>query len=230
MIAGVKGSAVFSALLILLPWNAWAADDMAGAIGDLGEHGTGRDGAAAAGGHGGRGVDGGVVAVAQLAVAVLTPAVGGAGRGQRAGVLVGTRDLGEGHAGQHDAGVHGHWRERGGVVIAADLAVGVVAPAVGFAAVDGAGALVAFRDAGRNCLRHQGVDPRVRVAGLSGTVQPPAVEDARAVLGAGERAAGADLGQGLTPDSTPEVVTATGTSLTVVELFPRSPSVSPPQQ
>src|ERR1017187_1942964 len=35
MIAGVKGSAVFSALLILLPWNAWAADDMAGAIGEL---------------------------------------------------------------------------------------------------------------------------------------------------------------------------------------------------
>src|SRR5450759_1823251 len=46
MIAGVKGSAVLSALLmkgsaflsallILLPWDAWAADDMAGAIRDL---------------------------------------------------------------------------------------------------------------------------------------------------------------------------------------------------
>jgi hypothetical protein len=35
MIAGVKGSAVLSALLILLPWDAWAADDMAGAVGEL---------------------------------------------------------------------------------------------------------------------------------------------------------------------------------------------------
>ena len=35
MIAGVKGSAVCSALLILLPWSARAADDMAGAIGEL---------------------------------------------------------------------------------------------------------------------------------------------------------------------------------------------------
>jgi len=35
MIAGVKGSAVSSALLILLPWNAWAADDMAGAVREL---------------------------------------------------------------------------------------------------------------------------------------------------------------------------------------------------
>jgi len=35
MIAGVKGSAVLSALLILLPWDAWAADDMAGAIREL---------------------------------------------------------------------------------------------------------------------------------------------------------------------------------------------------
>jgi hypothetical protein len=31
----MKGSAVLSALLILLPWDAWAADDMAGAIRDL---------------------------------------------------------------------------------------------------------------------------------------------------------------------------------------------------
>src|SRR5258708_12966769 len=31
MIAGVEGSAVLSALLILLPWSARAADDMAGA-------------------------------------------------------------------------------------------------------------------------------------------------------------------------------------------------------
>ena len=35
MIAGVKGSAVLSALLILLPWDAWAADDMAGAAREL---------------------------------------------------------------------------------------------------------------------------------------------------------------------------------------------------
>jgi len=35
MIAGVKGSAVLSALLILLPWDAWAADDMAGAVREL---------------------------------------------------------------------------------------------------------------------------------------------------------------------------------------------------
>jgi hypothetical protein len=35
MIAGVKGSAVLSALLILLPWDAWTADDMAGAVGEL---------------------------------------------------------------------------------------------------------------------------------------------------------------------------------------------------
>jgi hypothetical protein len=35
MIAGVKGSAVFSALLVLLPWHAWAADDLAGAVGEL---------------------------------------------------------------------------------------------------------------------------------------------------------------------------------------------------
>ncbi|MEO8596201.1 MAG: hypothetical protein ABI759_22975 [Candidatus Solibacter sp.] len=35
MIAGVKGSAVFSALLILLPWSARAADDMAGAVREL---------------------------------------------------------------------------------------------------------------------------------------------------------------------------------------------------
>ena len=35
MIAGVKGSAVLSALLILLPSDAWAADDMAGAVGEL---------------------------------------------------------------------------------------------------------------------------------------------------------------------------------------------------
>jgi hypothetical protein len=35
MIAGVKGSAVLSALLILQPWDAWAADDMAGAVGEL---------------------------------------------------------------------------------------------------------------------------------------------------------------------------------------------------
>ena len=35
MIAGVKGSAVLSALLILLAWDAWAADDMAGAVGEL---------------------------------------------------------------------------------------------------------------------------------------------------------------------------------------------------
>ncbi len=35
MIAGVKGSAVLSALLILLPWDARAADDMAGAIREL---------------------------------------------------------------------------------------------------------------------------------------------------------------------------------------------------
>jgi hypothetical protein len=35
MIAGVKGSAVLSALLILLPRDAWAADDMAGAVGEL---------------------------------------------------------------------------------------------------------------------------------------------------------------------------------------------------
>ena len=35
MIAGVNGSAVLSALLILLPWDAWAADDMAGAVGEL---------------------------------------------------------------------------------------------------------------------------------------------------------------------------------------------------
>jgi hypothetical protein len=35
MIAGVKGSAVLSALLILLPWDAWAAEDMAGAVGEL---------------------------------------------------------------------------------------------------------------------------------------------------------------------------------------------------
>src|ERR1019366_7692977 len=35
MIAGVKGSAVLSALLILLPRGAWAADDMAGAVGEL---------------------------------------------------------------------------------------------------------------------------------------------------------------------------------------------------
>ena len=35
MIAGVKGSAVLSALLILLPWGARAADDMAGAIREL---------------------------------------------------------------------------------------------------------------------------------------------------------------------------------------------------
>jgi hypothetical protein len=35
MIAGVKGSAVLSALLILLPWDARAADDMAGAAREL---------------------------------------------------------------------------------------------------------------------------------------------------------------------------------------------------
>jgi hypothetical protein len=35
MIAGVKGSAVLSALLILLPLNAGASDDMAGAVGEL---------------------------------------------------------------------------------------------------------------------------------------------------------------------------------------------------
>src|ERR1035437_9250924 len=35
MIAGVKGSAVLSALLILLPWDAWAADDMADAAPEL---------------------------------------------------------------------------------------------------------------------------------------------------------------------------------------------------
>src|ERR1035438_10175937 len=35
MIAGVKGSAVLSALLLLLPWDAPAADDMAGALGEL---------------------------------------------------------------------------------------------------------------------------------------------------------------------------------------------------
>src|ERR1039457_4471643 len=35
IIAGVKGSAVLSALLILLPRDAWAADDMAGAVGEL---------------------------------------------------------------------------------------------------------------------------------------------------------------------------------------------------
>src|SRR5258707_8193715 len=35
MIAGVKGSAVLSALLILLPWSARAADDMAGAVREL---------------------------------------------------------------------------------------------------------------------------------------------------------------------------------------------------
>lgn len=35
MIAGVKGSAVLSALLILLPWDARAADDMAGAVREL---------------------------------------------------------------------------------------------------------------------------------------------------------------------------------------------------
>jgi hypothetical protein len=35
MIAGVKGSAVLSALLILLPWDARAADDMASAIREL---------------------------------------------------------------------------------------------------------------------------------------------------------------------------------------------------
>ena len=35
MIAGVKGSAVLSALLILLPRDARAADDMAGAVGEL---------------------------------------------------------------------------------------------------------------------------------------------------------------------------------------------------
>src|ERR1039458_8246355 len=35
MMAGVKGSAVLSALLILLPSDAWAADDMAGAVGEL---------------------------------------------------------------------------------------------------------------------------------------------------------------------------------------------------
>jgi hypothetical protein len=31
----VKSSAVLSALLILLPWHAWAADDIAGAVGEL---------------------------------------------------------------------------------------------------------------------------------------------------------------------------------------------------
>src|SRR5450755_4836411 len=35
MIAGVKGRAVLCALLILLPWNARAADDMAGAVREL---------------------------------------------------------------------------------------------------------------------------------------------------------------------------------------------------
>ena len=35
MIAGVKGSAVLSALLILLPRAARAADDMAGAVREL---------------------------------------------------------------------------------------------------------------------------------------------------------------------------------------------------
>src|SRR5260370_17093319 len=35
MIAGVKGSAVLSALLILLPWDARAADDVAGAVREL---------------------------------------------------------------------------------------------------------------------------------------------------------------------------------------------------
>jgi hypothetical protein len=35
MIAGVKGSAVLSALLMLLPWNAMAADDLAGAVKEL---------------------------------------------------------------------------------------------------------------------------------------------------------------------------------------------------
>ena len=35
MIAAVKGSAVLSALLILLPWSARAADDMAGAVREL---------------------------------------------------------------------------------------------------------------------------------------------------------------------------------------------------
>ena len=35
MIAGVKGSAVHSALLILLPWSAWAADDLPGAVREL---------------------------------------------------------------------------------------------------------------------------------------------------------------------------------------------------
>jgi len=35
MIAGVKGSAVLSALLILLPWGARAADDVAGAVREL---------------------------------------------------------------------------------------------------------------------------------------------------------------------------------------------------
>jgi hypothetical protein len=35
MIAGVKGSAVLSALLLLLPWDAPAADDLAGAVREL---------------------------------------------------------------------------------------------------------------------------------------------------------------------------------------------------
>jgi hypothetical protein len=35
MIAGVKGSAVLSALLMLLPWDAPAADDLAGAVREL---------------------------------------------------------------------------------------------------------------------------------------------------------------------------------------------------
>ena len=88
--------------------------------------------------------------VAEFAVVVVAPAVGGAGTVQRARGAEPGGDLGEGLAGQHAAGVHGH-RDAGAAGVAvAELAEGVVAPAVGGAGtVQRAGIFSASGDLGK---------------------------------------------------------------------------------
>ena len=88
-------------------------------------------------------------AVAQLAVRVVAPAVGAPGAGQRAGVTVARGDLGQGHPGQHPAGVHRHRRCAADRRVVAQLAVSVVAPAVRLARDDHARVVISGRDRGR---------------------------------------------------------------------------------
>jgi hypothetical protein len=88
-------------------------------------------------------------AVPQLAVDVVPPAVGGPRAGQRARVAVAGGDLGEGLAGQHPAGVHRHRCAAAGGRVVSQLAIGVIAPAIGLAALDHACVGVPGRDRGR---------------------------------------------------------------------------------